>query len=60
MKNYGIKSKILLGQQLTTWKIMIKNMKIKFSLNDNLSLKKTPELHNLVRVVRSIFHEDSK
>ena len=35
-------------------------MKIKFNSHDDLPLKKTTELHNMVIVVRSVFHEDSK
>ena len=33
-----------------------KYMKIKFNSDDNLSLKRTLELHNMVIVVRSIFN----
>ena len=35
-------------------------MKIKFNLNDDLALKKTLELHNMVIVVTSVSHEDNK
>ena len=37
-----------------------KYMKFKFNSNDDSPLKKTLELHNMVIVVRSVFHEDSK
>ena len=37
-----------------------KYIKIKFDLDDNLPLKKTLELYNMVIVVKSVFHEDSK
>ena len=33
---------------------------IKFNSDDDLPLKKTIELHNMVVVVRSVFHEDNK
>ena len=33
---------------------------MKFNSNDNLPLKKTLEPHNMVIVVRAIFHKDSK
>ena len=35
-------------------------MRIKFNLNDNLSLNEIPKLHNLTLIVRSVFEEDSK
>ena len=35
-------------------------MKIKFNSDGNLPLKKTIELYNMITVVRSVFHEDSK
>ena len=34
--------------------------KIKFNLDDDLSLNKIPKLHNLTIIVRSVFEEDSK
>ena len=37
-----------------------KYMKIKFNSDDDLPLKKTLELYNMVIIVRSIFHEDKK
>ena len=37
-----------------------KYMKIKFNSEDDLPLKKTIELYNMVIVVRSVFHEDNK
>ena len=36
-----------------------KYIKIKFNLNDDLPLKKTLELRNMVIVVRSVFYEDN-
>ena len=35
-------------------------MKIKFNSNDDVPLKKILELHNMVIVVRSVFHEVNK
>ena len=35
-------------------------MKIKFNLHDDLPLKKTIELYNIIIVSRSIFHEGKK
>ena len=35
-------------------------MKIEFNSGDDLPLKKTLERYNMVIVVRSVFHEDSK
>ena len=35
-------------------------MKIKFSSEDDLSLNKIPELHNMITVVRSVSDKDSK
>ena len=37
-----------------------KYMEIKFNSDDDLPLKKTLELYNMVIIVRSIFHEDKK
>ena len=37
-----------------------KHMKIKFSSDDNLPLKKMLRLHNLTIIVRSVFQEDKK
>ena len=37
-----------------------KYMKTKFDLDNDLPLKKTLEVHNIIIVVRSVFHEDSK
>ena len=37
-----------------------KYMKIKFNSGDDLPLKKTLELYNMVIVVRSVFHECNK
>ena len=34
-------------------------MKIKFNSNDDLPLNEMLELHNMVMVVRSAFHEDN-
>ena len=38
----------------------VKYMKIKFSSNDDLPLKRTLELHKIIIVVRFVFHEDRK
>ena len=35
-------------------------MKIKFNLDDDLPLRKTLELYNMVIVVRSVFQKDNK
>ena len=35
-------------------------MKVKFNSDDDLPLKKTLKLYNLVIVVRSVFHEGTK
>ena len=35
-------------------------MKIKFNLDDKLPLNKTIEIHNMIIVVRAVFHENSK
>ena len=37
-----------------------KYMEIKFNWDNDLSLKKILELHNLVIVVKSVFHENNK
>ena len=37
-----------------------KYMKIRFNSNDDLSLKKTLELPNIILVVKAVFHEDNK
>ena len=37
-----------------------KYIKIKFNSNDDLPLGKTLSLHNMTRVVRSVFQEDKK
>ena len=37
-----------------------KCIKMKFGSDDDLLLKKTSALHNMVIVIRSAFHEDSK
>ena len=36
-----------------------KYMKIKFNSDDDLPVKKTKELYDIVMVVRSVFHEDN-
>ena len=38
----------------------LKYMKIKFTSDDSLLLKKMLELHNMVIIVGSVFREDSK
>ena len=48
MKNCGLKSKTLLGQELITQGIMMENS------DDAL------EFRNMLVVVRSVFHEDNK
>ena len=35
-------------------------MKIKFNSDDNLSLNKTLNLHNITIIIRSVFEEDEK
>ena len=35
-------------------------MEIKFNSNDDLLLKKTPKLRNMIKVIRAVFHEDNK
>ena len=35
-------------------------MKIKFNSDDDLPLKKTLELYNMIIIVRSVFHEGNK
>ena len=35
-------------------------MKLKFNSDDDLSLKKTLKLYNMIIVVRSVFHERNK
>ena len=37
-----------------------KYMKIKFNLDDDLTLKKTLELPKMIIVVRAVFHEGNK
>ena len=39
---------------------MMKNMKVKFNLGDDLSVKKTLKLYHMVIVVISFFHEVNK
>ena len=36
------------------------NMKIKFNSDDDLPLKKTLEIRNMIIVARAAFHEDNK
>ena len=38
----------------------IKYMKVKFNLDDSLSLKKTLNLYNMAIIVKSVFHEGNK
>ena len=40
--------------------IMMKNMKIRFNLDDDLPLNKMLELWNMKRVSRSVFRESNK
>ena len=37
-----------------------KYMKFKFNSDDDLPLKKTLELRNMIIIVRAVFHEDNK
>ena len=37
-----------------------KYMKIKFNSDDDLPLNKTLEIHNMIKVVRSVFHKGNK
>ena len=37
-----------------------KYMKTKFDLDDDLPLKKSLELRNMITVVRAVFHEENK
>ena len=37
-----------------------KHMKIKFNLDDDLSLNKILKIHNMTIVIRSVFQEDGK
>ena len=64
MKNYETILKILLDQELITMIILtvliIKYMKKKINSDDDLPLKKTLELYDMIIIVRSIFHEGSK
>ena len=48
--------------QIKNWTqmIMMKNMKIKFNLDDDLPLNKMLELWNMKRVSRSVFLESNK
>ena len=39
---------------------MMKNMKLKLNLNDDLPINKTVELRNGIIIVRSVFHEGNK
>ena len=61
MKNCGIKSENLIRPITNESDIYDeKYMNIKFNSNDDLALKKTLELHNMVIVLRSTFHETDK
>ena len=61
MKNCGIKSENLIRPITNESDIYDeKYMNIKFNSNDDLALKKTLELHNMVIVLRSAFHESDK
>ena len=35
-------------------------MKIKFNFDDSLPLNKTLKLHNMIKILRSVFEEDGK
>ena len=40
--------------------VMMKNMKIKFNLDDELPLNKTIEICSTIKVARAAFHENDK
>ena len=58
MEKYGVKSEILLDQQvIRIIRIIIKNT---FRWWWWLSLNKTLQFYNIIIVVRSVFHEGNK
>ena len=70
-KKYGAKLKLLLHQQIKVKALITstnnssddydeKYMKIKFHSDDDLPLKKTLELYDIMIVVRSVFNDGSK
>ena len=61
VKNSGEKSKILLDKQIKTQMIVIGNiyMKIKFSLDDDIPHNTKLQFHDMIIVVRSVFHKSS-
>ena len=54
MENFRVKSEIWLGQPLKAWMIMMKNMKIKFNLDDKLPLNKIIEIPSMLIVIIEI------
>ena len=55
--NYRGKLKILLPQQIITHEFDGKYMKIKFTSNGDLPLRKTLELHKIIIANKSVFNE---
>ena len=60
MKNYGTIKHLIRLTSINTDDYNKKYMEIKFSSDDNLPLKKTLELYNMIIAVRSVFHEGNK
>ena len=61
MKNYGRNlKKIIRSTTNSSDNYDEKYMKIRFNSDDDLPLKKTLELHNIIIVVRSLFNDGSK
>ena len=60
MKNFGVKSEILLVQYLKTQMIVGKNIWNQIWFRWWLALKKTLKHCIIIIVVKSVFHEDSK
>ena len=54
MENFRVKSEIWLGQPLKARMIMMKNMKIKFNLDDKLPLNKIIEIPSMLIVIIEI------
>ena len=54
MENFRVKSEIWLGQPLKAQMIMMKNMKIKFNLDDKLPLNKIIEIPSMLIVIIEI------
>ena len=61
MKNYGRNlEKIIRSTTSSSENLDEKCMKTRFNSDDDLPLKKTIELHNIITVVRSLFNDGSK